>query len=946
MRISLKWVLLFGVVGLLVISVSIILASSYLTSQKVLLGHARDIMENIATFTIKESQHYLNPAQDAAQLTEKLALSDIVSKRQIDKLERYFFEQLRLHSSFAGIYIGFNNGEFFYVSRMNERSPNGFRTKIISDSTNQKRTKLIWHDADMTPIGEELDPNDTYDPRKRPWYKDAVRTHKTVWTQPYIFYTSQKPGLTVASPVYGSDNLLMGVVGVDIEIDEISNFLAHLNVGKNGRAFILTTDGNLVAFPDLSRLRWPTSGDGEGFRLARINEIDDIPALKAYLSVKDQGVDLSRDLRVFGSFIHDDQTYHTMFAPFANPQWPWLIGIYLPEDDYLGHLKANRNFNIAIMLTIAALGSLVGFSIVRGIVSSMLTLRREARAVSKYEFVATYKKESPFKEIQATIDAFNAMKKGLAEYQHQNQVLADGLKDRAKELANKEMHLRSMLATLANFTDALIILDQSNRIRFLNSKAETMLKMELHAVRNQPFTFPCKPLGEESVECEIDGENGSKVVEMKVLATEWEGDVAKLLALRDITDRKRMEQEIKWRADTLQMLHDTALDLPSRESLNELYNAIAERVSEFLGALGVWIFSWDDGEESLTGVLSHQLTPNVTGRQAMMTHGIFDQVMVEGRSMLEEKCVAGRFPGLIFKGESINFCRCLLGPLVWGDRTLGVILVGWDSGRRFSESDLLLLDRFSPLAAAALYQKQLLTEMEGFYRQAEKDAQTKSVLLKEINHRVKNNMASIIGILYAEKSHSPARNHSEFQEAVNGVIHQIQGLSTVHELLNASHWQSMNLYDLVDKMAHNALKALPRNKQITVKITPSNIRIAPAIAPGLAMIVNECATNTGKYALDGRDQGQLDIVIEMFDKGRKIQLIFNDDGPGYPSKVLRFERVNTGLYLLKNIVERELNGQLILENNAGAVTRILVQTGHIKEAVNSKAEKKGSVTDI
>ncbi len=933
MRVPLKWVLLLGVVGLLVISVTIILGSSYLTSQKVLLGHARDIMENIAMFSIEEAQHYLNPAQDAAQLTEKLALSDVVGKRQTDKLERYFFEQLRLHNRFAGIYMGFNTGDFFYVSRINKRTPNGFRTKIISYRENQRTTRLIWRDADMTRIGEEVDPQDTFDPRLRPWYKDAVRSKKTVWTQPYIFYTSRKPGLTVASPVYGSNDHLIGVVGVDIEIDEISNFLTHLKVGKSGRAFILTTEGGLVAFPDLSKLRWPASENVQEFRLARIDEIDDPLALKAYSSVKAQGGYLTRNQRLFGSFIHAGKTYHTMFAPFSNPQWPWLIGTYLPEDDYLGQLKANRNFNIAIMLVIAALGSMLGYLIVKGIVGSMSALRKEASAISNYDFGTTYKKESPIKEIQVTIDAFNAMKKGLAEYQHHNKLLADGLKDRAYELAEKELHLRSMLATLVNFTDALIILDHEDCIRFLNSKAEAMFRMKLDEVKGQPFIFPGNPLENKSVECVIDGKDGSQVVEMKVVATEWEGDVAKLVALRDMTHRKRMEKEIKWRADTLQMLHETALDLPSRGDLSELYRAIAERVSEFLGALGVWILSWDDREETLMGVSSHRLTPDITGRQAMTTHGMFTQIMADRRSLLEENCDAGRFPGLVYEDEAVNFHRCLLGPLVWGDRMLGVLLVGWGSDQSFNDSDLLLLDRFSPLAAAALYQKQLLFEMEGYFRRAEDDAQTKSVLLKEINHRVKNNLASIIGILYAEKNHSSARHQSNFQEAMDGVINQIQGLSTVHELLNASHWQPLILYDLLDKVAHIAQQALPRNKQVAIKITPSNIRIPASLAPGLAMVVNECATNTVKYALEDCEKGRMDITIEALDKEKKVQVVFKDDGPGYPVDVLRFERYNTGLYLLKNIVERELNGQLFLENNDGAVTRIVIQSEIVNEVV-------------
>jgi two-component system cell cycle sensor histidine kinase/response regulator CckA len=44
----------------------------------------------------------------------------------------------------------------------------------------------------------------------------------------------------------------------------------------------------------------------------------------------------------FARFSHEGQIYLAMFTPFSNPQWPWIIGVFLPEDDYLGAIKSNR----------------------------------------------------------------------------------------------------------------------------------------------------------------------------------------------------------------------------------------------------------------------------------------------------------------------------------------------------------------------------------------------------------------------------------------------------------------------------------------------------------------------------------------------------------------------------------------------------------------------------
>jgi two-component sensor histidine kinase len=59
---------------------------------------------------------------------------------------------------------------------------------------------------------------------------------------------------------------------------------------------------------------------------------------------------------------------------------------------------------------------------------------------------------------------------------------------------------------------------------------------------------------------------------------------------------------------------------------------------------------------------------------------------------------------------------------------------------------------------------------------------------------------------------------------------------------------------------------------------------------------------------------------------------FRDDGPGFPDDVLRAKQYNTGLYLIENIVQRDLRGELQFHNDGGAVTTIKFKaTDHFKE---------------
>jgi len=543
MKLSIKTVLLCGIVGLLLISITTILASSYLTSEKVLHNHARDIMENISNLTIQQSQSYLKPAQDAVKLTERLANSKVVSSEDKGLLERYFLEQLALHSQIAGIYFGTPQGEFIYVMKSNAKAESGFKTKFISINSDKRNVEIIWRDSSQKELFRENDPDDVYDPRNRPWYKQAFNNKKLIWTDPYIFFTSKKPGITTASPVYTLADKVKGIVGVDIEIDDISVFLARLKVGKHGLAFIMGKNGDIIAYPDQSKISQPVNKDSTEIRLTKIHELDDPLSRKAYEAIKHQNKNMDLKGPVFSTFRHEDNDYHVMFSPFTDKQWPWIIGTYIPEDDYLGPIKRNRMFNIFIGLGIALVSSLIGLMISRSISKPMIALQSEAMAIKGYDLDTTFEKRSVIKEVQKTADAFAQMKSGLEKFKNENDKFTEDLKQQAEELKKNDLQLRATFTSLVNFTDALIVLDREHKIRFMNPAAESLLNATNEKSQGHKFPYPVTE-GNESELVLISKEAKGVIVEMLIVDTEWEGHRALLVSLRDVTERKRAEQSL------------------------------------------------------------------------------------------------------------------------------------------------------------------------------------------------------------------------------------------------------------------------------------------------------------------------------------------------------------------------------------------------------------------
>lgn len=477
MKFSIRRVLIFGIIGLVSVTVASIIISSSISSKQALLHHAKVIMSNIATFTSDKSIHHLIPARDAVELTRGLADSKVVNSESLEGMEKYFIEQLLIYPQFSNVYYGNENGEFIMVSRNQTSEEPGFTTKVISVYDQAKVVNIIKMDQSLKVIETHLDYNDTYDPRTRPWYQAIVKNKKLIWTEPYMFFMSQKPGITTANPVFDETGKLKGAVGVDIEIAELSNFISKLKIGKNGKAFILNFNGDVVAFPDIKKLQYKTTNNK--LRLTKIEELDDAVTRSAFHSLNKVMPSLKLTSDIFTTFKHDNKRFHAYFMPFENHFLNWTIGIYIPENDFLGGIKQNQLHNIYIAIAIAVLACIIGYYIASRISSPMQILQKAALKLKNQRMDEPLNLVSSFKEIQQTADTFEKMRKGIKSYEKQTTELNQQLKD-----ANLDTLHR--LAIAAEFKDT----DTGNHIHRIGAYSEIiatqlgLTEKEIYLIKN------------------------------------------------------------------------------------------------------------------------------------------------------------------------------------------------------------------------------------------------------------------------------------------------------------------------------------------------------------------------------------------------------------------------------------------------------------------------------
>ena len=254
-------------------------------------------------------------------------------------------------------------------------------------------------------------------------------------------------------------------------------------------------------------------------------------------------------------------------------------------------------------------------------------------------------------------------------------------------------------------------------------------------------------------------------------------------------------------------------------------------------------------------------------------------------------------------------------PLQVQQRVIGALQVLDHLPHRFDQDDRTLLESIAITVAMALENSRL-------YEQARQDAMTKSILLREVNHRVKNNLMAIIGLIYAEERHARESEQAALHEALQNIIQRLQGLATVHSLLSAANWTPLLLSDLIRQIAQSTLRTIPRDQVVTLRVNRSEALVTPDQAHNLSLIINEIMMNTIRHALRGRKSVSVNFTITA-DK-ETITMRYHDSGEGFDERLLRERSFNVGLELVHSLVRRSLKGEIELYNDNGAVIVITI----------------------
>jgi PAS domain S-box-containing protein len=206
-----------------------------------------------------------------------------------------------------------------------------------------------------------------------------------------------------------------------------------------------------------------------------------------------------------------------------------------------------------------------------------------------------------------------------------------------------------------------------------------------------------------------------------------------------------------------------------------------------------------------------------------------------------------------------------------------------------------------------------ITEKKQSEEKIKQSLKEKEVLLKEVHHRVKNNLQVISSILNLQSSYIKDVNTLNLlKESQN----RIKSMAFIHEsLYQTKDFTSINFSEYIVNLSKNLVHSYSSyDNDIELRLDIEDVFLNLDLAIPCGLIINELVSNSLKYAFLADDEGE--IVVGLHVKGDNLELVISDNGVGLPKHIDYRNTESLGLQLVVTLVD-QLNGTIKLDNRKG-----------------------------
>ncbi|MBC7110619.1 MAG: PAS domain S-box protein [Methanothermobacter sp.] len=198
----------------------------------------------------------------------------------------------------------------------------------------------------------------------------------------------------------------------------------------------------------------------------------------------------------------------------------------------------------------------------------------------------------------------------------------------------------------------------------------------------------------------------------------------------------------------------------------------------------------------------------------------------------------------------------------------------------------------------------------------ERSLAEKELLLKEIHHRVKNNLMIISSLLSLQSRQVKDRETMDlFRESEN----RTRSMALIHERLYRSEdLKNIDLAEYLGRLASEIFRSYSADSRIRLNLEIDELKVDVETAVPLGLIVNELLTNAVKHAFP---DGEGTVTVSLRKRNGKVTLEVSDDGAGFPEDIDWESSPSLGLQLVRSLTE-QIDGKVEMISEGGTTFRI------------------------
>lgn len=320
------------------------------------------VNQEIANATSQEVKRLFLSAQSAQQLVESSFTQQLIDLDDLQQQEAFFLTALAANPDFTWIQLGFANGDFVGAQRTSDNLLR-FHIRDWDASTRTTQSTIRTYQSGVQTL-KQIDQQSSqmtpafYAP-DRPWYQSAIRTAgKPAWTV-YVYRSTNAPGMDATIRLEQGGKTI-GVIGVGIELTQLSRYLERMKGDRAGEAFILDPQQKLIASTDPQEVLSEAKPQSQ---LRQFSQTQNTLLQFANQTIQSQNINLST-VQERQEYIYTDpktgETYRISLSPVG--YLDWVVGAIIPESAYL--VEINRSKQVLLIVISLFVLTAAGLAIV------------------------------------------------------------------------------------------------------------------------------------------------------------------------------------------------------------------------------------------------------------------------------------------------------------------------------------------------------------------------------------------------------------------------------------------------------------------------------------------------------------------------------------------------------------------------------------------------------